>query len=238
MKKLNAIKAVPMKHKVTWWVVRACLLTFGIVGLFTNNITYFLMGLFSIAFTHLWDMFQLFGGKSFITRISHTMQTALSIFIFVGCIVGPLVNDKTDFMHIDIFEHFAAGVVAAVFGYDFAVVMQGRKRPLSAGLASLFGLCMSMAISVAWEFYEFTMDRIYGYSLQMSSTLSEYGLVDTMFDLIWCAAGAVVGMFAIAFYRNGIIGKNRKALRAKIKAQEKINRADELALLALEEEGA
>ncbi|MDR1629717.1 MAG: hypothetical protein LBS36_05830 [Oscillospiraceae bacterium] len=235
MKKLNEIRAVPMKHKIVWWVVRGSLLTFGIVGLFTNNVTYFLMGVFSIAFTHLWDMFQLFGGKSFITRVSYSMQTMLSLFIFVGCIVGPLLNDKTDFNHIDVVEHFAAGVVAATFGYDFAVVVQGKKRPLSAALASLFSLCFSMAIAVAWEFYEFTMDRIYGYSLQVSHALTEAGLVDTMFDLILCTAGALVGMFAIAFYRNGIIGKNRKRLRAEIKAQEKINRADELALLALEE---
>lgn len=235
MKKLNNIQPVPMKHKILWWTVRASLLLFGIVGLFTNNITYFLMGVFSIAFTHLWDMFQLFGGKSFITRVSYTTQTTLSIFIFVGCIIGPLLNDKTNFNYIDVVEHFAAGVVASTFGYDFAVVIQGKKRPLSAALASMFGLCFAMAIAVAWEFYEFTMDRIYGYALQISNPLTEAGLIDTMFDMIWCSAGAVIGMFAIAFYRNGIIGKNRKQLRAQIKAQEKINRADELALLAAEE---
>ncbi len=230
-KELNRIKRIPAKHLYLWWAIRAALLTYSIFGIFTNNTTYFLMGLFAIAFTHLWDMFQLFGGKSFITRVSYTTQTALNIFIFFGTCVGPLLNDKTDFLYADVIMHFAAGLVASTCGYDFAVVVQGRKRPLSAALASLFCLGFSLAIAVGWEFYEFSMDRIYGYMLQTSSVLSEKGLVDTMFDFIWCSLGSLVGMFSMAFFRNGIIGKNRKELRAKIKAQAKKNRADELALI-------
>ena len=75
------------------------------------------------------------------------------------------------------------------------------------------------------------MDRLYGYVLQKSDILSEAGLVDTMLDLILAGAGGLFGMFFVAFSKNGIIGKNRRAVRAAVKAQSKADRAAELAYL-------
>ena len=135
------------------------------------------VALFAIAFTHLWDMFQLFGGKSFITRVTYQAQTMLNLFICFGVVIGYVLNTKTNFPYVDIIEHFISGVVASYFAYDFAVAFQGRSRHLSPGLASLFALCFSCFILVGWEFYEFTMDRLYGYTLQVSPILSEDGLV-------------------------------------------------------------
>lgn len=86
--------------------------------------------------------------------------------------------------------------------------------------------------SVAWEFYEFTMDRLYGCTLQRSFIPDEGGLVDTMPDLILSGAGALIGMFFVAFTKNGIIGKNRKALRAEVLARSKADKAAETAYLA------
>lgn len=228
MKKLNKIDPVPMPQLILWWVIRASLLGFGIYGLLHNSTTQFLMGLFAIAFTHMWDMWQLFGGKAFITRIGYFPQTLLNIFIGFGVVVGYVLNTKTNFPYVDILEHFMAGVVAAYFAYDFAVVFQGKSRHLSPALASMFSLLFSVFISVAWEFYEFTMDRLYGYTLQQSFILDEGGLLDTMLDLILASAGALVGMFFVAFTKNGIVGKNRKAVRAKVKARSKADREAEL----------
>lgn len=234
MKKLNKINPVPMGQQILWWLIRASLLVYGIHGLFTNSVTEFLMGMFSIAFSHLWDMFQLFGGKSFITRVGYFSQTLLNIFIFFGCIVGPTLNAKTSFDYANMIEHFMSGLVATSFAYDLAVVMQGKKRHLSPALAAMFSLTFSVMISVGWEFYEFTMDRIYGYTLQTSEILSEHGLIDTMSDLILCAIGSVIGMFLVAFRKNGIIGKNRREIRAMVKARSKRDREEELEYLEKE----
>jgi len=92
----------------------------------------------------------------------------------------------------------------------------------------MFSLLFAVFISVAWEFYEFTMDRLYGYTLQRSFILDEGGLWDTMWDLILSGAGALFGMFWVAFSKNGIIGKNRKEVRARVKAQSKADREEEL----------
>lgn len=51
--------------------------------------------------------------------------------------------------------------------------------------------------------------------------------IDTMGDFICAASGALVGMFAVAFYRNGVIGKNKKEVRARLmreKEEEKLKR--------------
>ena len=230
-KKLNKIGAVPMPQLILWWVIRFSLLGFSMYGILHGSTTQFLMGLFAIAFTHMWDMWQLFGGKSFITRVGYFPQTLLNIFIGFGVVVGYFLNTKTNFPYTNVIEHFMAGVVAAYFAYDFAVVFQGHKRHLSPALASMFSLMFAVFISVAWEFYEFTMDRLYGYTLQCSFILDEGGLVDTMLDLILSGAGALIGMFFVAFSKNGIIGKNRKEVRARVKEQSRIDRAEELAYL-------
>lgn len=231
MKKLNKIKPIPMPQLILWWCIRAALLCFSIYGITHNSTTQFLMGLFAIAFTHLWDMFQLFGGKSFITRVGYFSQTLLNIFICFGAVVGYVLNTKTNFQYVDVIEHFTSGIITAYFAYDFATAFQGKSRHLSPALAAMFSLCFSVFIAVSWEFYEFSMDRLYGYTLQQSSVLSESGLVDTMGDMALASIGALIGMFWVAFTKNGIIGKNRKKIRAEVKAQSKRDRETELRYL-------
>ncbi len=236
MKKLNEITPIPKAHQIIWWVCRGLLLAFAVYGMLNNSVTMYLMGLVCIAFSHLWDMFQMFGGKSFITRVNYFSQTLLNVFLVYSCFVY-ILNTRTNIHSLNIVSHFCSGVIASWFGYDFAVVMQGKKRHLSPALASLFGLTFSFFIAVGWELYEFTMDRVYGYTLQTSDIISETGLVDTMQDFICCAVGAVVGMFAVAFYRNGIIGgKNRKKLRQEVVARSKQDRKEELELLGIEDD--
>ena len=60
------------------------------------------------------------------------------------------------------------------------------------------------------------MYRLYGFTLQRSSPISESGLLDTMGDFIITACGALAGMFLVSFYKNGKIGKNKKAVRAAL----------------------
>ena len=193
----------------------------GIYGLFHGSTVEFLEAIFAILFTHMWNYFQVFGGNAFITRVDYISGTMLNLFIFIGVVVGTTLNNRTNFHSFDLVTHFCAGFISAWFGYDFAVIMQGRYGRLSPALASMFALCFSLGISVAWEFYEFTMDRLYGLALQCSSPMSEAGLIDTMVDFIIAAAGALIGMFIVAFYRNGKIGKHKKQVRARILREKK-----------------
>lgn len=212
---------LPLRHYVLWLVLRAGIMFWGVYGLFHGSTVEFLEAIFAILFTHMWDYFQVFGGNAFITRVDYISGTMLNLFIFIGVVVGTTLNNRTSFHSFDLVTHCCAGFIAAWFGYDFAVIMQGRYGRLSPALASMFSLCFSLGISVAWEIYEFTMDRLYGFALQCSSPISEAGLIDTMVDFIIAAAGALAGMFAVAFYRNGRFGKRKKQIRARILREKK-----------------
>lgn len=215
----NKIGYLPKKVRIAWIAMRAGLLIWGIYGLFHGSVVEFLQAVFAIAFTHLWDMFQLWGGRSFITKVHYKYQTLLNAFIFFGTVIGSTINNRTSFEHCDLISHFLAGMLTAYFAYDFAFLIQGKKGRLSPALASMFSLCFAVSICVGWEFYEFTMDRLYGLHLQRSLPISDSGLVDTMVDLILGVAGALIAMLYTSFKRNGVIGKDKNRIKAQKKRE-------------------
>ena len=223
MKQLNRLPVIPKSHQITWWICRGLLFLWGGVMMFMGHTTEFLEAMFAIIFTHLWDMFQLFGGRSFITRVPYYLHTYLNLFICFGVVVGSTVNKFTTFEYIDLPEHFFAGFIGSVGGYELAVTIQAKQpkdKRISPALASLFALGFSVTIAVGWEFYEFTMDRLYGLNLQRSAFFTEAGLVDTMVDMIFAAAGALMGMFITAFRRNHVFEKRKvkKQMKSKNKS--------------------
>lgn len=214
----NSFGYLPKSHKILWLILRIVILGWGIYGLFHGSVVEFLEAIFAILFTHLWDFFQIFGGKSFIIEVDYMTQTLLNLFIFVAVCIGSTLNNRTSFEHFDLVTHFGSGFLAAWFGYDFAnIVYRKRGGNLGPAMSSLFSLAFSLSIAVGWEIYEFSMDEIYGMTLQKGNT-------DTMVDFICCAAGSIIAMLLVAFLRNGIIGKNKE----KIKEQRRIEKEEKL----------
>lgn len=208
-----------MSHQVTWYVCRAIIFIWGGVMLFSGHTTEFLEAVFAIMFTFLWDLFQLLGGRTFITLVPYYLQTIGNVFICFGVSVGSTLNKFTTFEHIDIPEHFLAGYIAAAGGYELAVIIQSKQpkdKKISPALASMFSLTFSVCVLTGWEFYEFSMDRIYGLYLQRSDYYSESGLLDTMADLIIGSAGAVTCMLTTAFAKAGRLGKKKKKKKGYI----------------------
>ena len=194
LKNPNKIPKIPLSHSVTWFVCRLLLLIWGIVYLFLGSTTQFLQSLFAIAFTHLWDMFQLWGGDTFITKVNYRFQTQLNIFICLGCVVGTTLNKQTDIEFVDDILHFFAGFIASSAMYEFSELINGQKRQTGPAMKAMFSLLGGVTLLVGWEIYEFSMDRIYGMNLQCSSPFSESGLIDTMLDLIFGTVGALCSM--------------------------------------------
>ncbi len=232
MKKLNKITALPKAHLITWYVCRVLLFLWGVWGMMHGYTSEFIQACFAIIFTHLWDMFQLFGGKSFIVRFPFNLQTMLNVFICFACVIGTTLNTRTSFEYIDIPEHTFAGFLACMGGFFLGEIMQGKKQPLKISVHSLFSLGFAISVLVGWEVYEFTMDRLYGFVMQHGQAPFSKGLTDTMVDLILGSAGAIAAMFFEAFKRTGIIGKNKKEIRAKFKAEREAFKAEKARLYA------
>ena len=197
---------LPKNQRILWLCLRVVILCWGLFGLFHGSVVEFLEAIFAIIFTHLWDFFQIFGRKSFIIEVEASTQTMLSLFIFIGVCVGSTFNNRTTFEHFDLVTHCASGVLSAWFGYDFANIIYRKRGDLGPAMSSLFSLAFALSIAVGWEIYEFSMDSIYGMTLQKGNT-------DTMVDFIACAVGAVVTMLLVAFYRNGLMGKNKEKVK-------------------------
>lgn len=197
---------LPKNQRILWLALRIIILGWGVYGLFHGSVVEFLEAIFAIIFTHLWDFFQIFGKKSFIIEVEASTQTMLTLFIFIAVCVGSTLNNRTTFEHFDIVTHFASGVLSAWFGYDFANIIYRKRGDLGPAMSSLFSLAFALSIAVGWEIYEFSMDKLYGMTLQKGNT-------DTMVDFISCAVGAVITMLFVAFLRNGIIGKNKEQVK-------------------------
>ena len=228
MNRFSYLKTMPKSELILWTVIRLCIVGWFFYEIFNASTKDAFQALFSLIFTFLWDMFQIFGGKSFIKNVSSHAQTALTVFILFGSLVGTKFKFYIDLEWYDLTLHLLSGAISAWFGYDFAFIVQGKKRPLSPALAALFALGFSFFIAVGWEFFEFSMDTLHGTNLQMSSPNSDSGLIDTMTDLIACAVGTVPSAILTALQRNGYIGRNRKSRREKIvKEQELCNKTCE-----------
>ncbi len=202
----KAFGYLPKNQRILWLALRIIILGWGVYGLFHGSVVEFLEAIFAIIFTHLWDFFQIFGKKSFIIEIEASTQTMLTLFIFIAVCIGSTLNNRTTFEHFDLVTHFSSGVLSAWFGYDFANIIYRKRGDLGPAMSSLFSLAFSLSIAVGWEIYEFSMDQIYGMTLQKGNT-------DTMVDFVCCAVGSVITMLFVAFLRNGIIGKNKDEIK-------------------------
>ena len=214
--KKDPINEIPKVQFVFWIIVRISMIVCAAYSFIHGDKV---MGFESVAcfiFSHLWDMFQIFGGESFIIEVPPLSQTLLNIIIFIGIVFGSYLELFDKIWWFDNFMHILSGFVCASFGYDLAVILQRKKGKCSIILAAMFGLMFALSIAVGWEFYEFLMDSLHGTNLQLSKAgpetamfdMSKYhneygylGLVDTMTDMRMNAIGGIVGMVFMIILR-------------------------------------
>lgn len=222
--KKDPIGTIPKGQLIFWIIVRVSLIICSAYSFINGDLVMGFESVFCFIFTHLWDMFQIFGNGSFIEEVPPISQTALNLIIFIGIPFGSYLSLFDRIWWFDIFMHLMSGVVCAVFGYDFAVIIQRKKGQCAATLAALFSIMFALSIAVGWEFYEFLMDTLHGTNLQLAKAgeetagfdLSKYhneygylGLFDTMTDMITNATGGLFGMIFMIILRNK--GKNKKS---------------------------
>lgn len=214
--KKDPVNLIPKPQLVFWIITRLAMIICAGYSFVHGDLVMGFESVFCFIFTHLWDLFQILGNGSFIEEVPPLSQTALNIIIFIGIVIGSYLGFFDKFSWFDEVMHFSSGVVCAVFGYDFAVIIQRKKGKCAITLAAMFGLMFALTIAVGWEFYEFLMDTLHGTNLQLARAgeetamfdLSKYrgeygylGLVDTMTDMMMNAIGGVAGMIFMIIYR-------------------------------------
>lgn len=222
--KKDPIKKIPKAQFVFWIIVRIAMLICAGYSFIHGDVVMGFESVFCFIFTHLWDMFQVFGNGSFIEEVPPLSQTMLNLIIFIGIVIGSYFELFDKVWWFDIFMHIMSGFVCAVFGYDFAVIIQRKKGQCAATLAALFSIMFALSIAVGWEFYEFLMDTLHGTNLQLAKEgaetamfdLSKYhneygylGLFDTMTDMMMNSIGGLFGMVFMIVLRNRKKNKNK-----------------------------
>lgn len=213
----HPVKDIPKGQFAFWIIVRISMIICATYSFVHGDVVMGFESVFCFIFSHLWDMFQVFGHTSFIIEVPPLSQTMLNFIIFSGIVFGSYFGLFDKIWWFDNYSHMLSGFVCAVFGYDFAVIIQRKKGQCAATLAAIFSLMFALSIAVGWEFYEFLMDTLHGTNLQLAKQgaetaafdLAKYrgeygylGLVDTMTDMMMNTGGGVLGMIFMIILRN------------------------------------
>lgn len=117
------------------------------------------------------------------------LDLAIVAFIFFTLFLGSLRDFYELFPLWDTILHFQSGILLGIVSFVLVYILneqKTKKLELSPGFISFFAITFSLAISVVWEIYEYTVDTFLGFNMQ------ESGLPDIMGDLIFNAIGALI----------------------------------------------
>ncbi len=123
------------------------------------------------------------------------IEAATIIFIFLSFFLGDFQGYYYRFWWWDIMLHLSSGFLLGIVGFMLIYMLNQEKHirlKMAPSFVALFSFAFALAIGAVWEIVEFILDRSLGLNMQKS------GLVDTMFDLIVDAVGALV-VSAIGF---------------------------------------
>lgn len=126
-------------------------------------------------------------------------EFVIIIFIYASLFLGEIHGYYTRFWWWDVILHTGSGIALGFVGFliMYLLYKQGKIAAKPIWIA-LFAFCFGMAIGAVWEIFEFSMDQLFGYNMQKA------GLIDTMWDLIVDALGALLTSFIGYFYIRGI----------------------------------
>ena len=92
---------------------------------------------------------------------------------------------------------FSAIMMALIAFMIIFSFYQAHKVVFAAHFAAIFSFTFALGLGALWEIFEFSMDSFFGLNMQKS------GLIDTMWDLIMDALGALLVSIIGYFYMKG-----------------------------------
>jgi hypothetical protein len=137
-------------------------------------------------------------------RLPLEFEVLLNVFIFASIFLGEVGGFYTRFWWWDAVLHTSSGLALGFIGFLILYSLYRADRlDARPALIAVFSFCFALALGVLWEVFEFAADSIVGSDMQKS------GLVDTMWDLIVDAVGALIAAisgYAYMAYRTHGIG--------------------------------
>ncbi len=117
------------------------------------------------------------------------------VFVYASIFLGEVHNYYVRFWWWDVVTHAMYGIAMGFAGFLILFILYHQKKiAASPIIVAIFSFCFALAIGAVWEIIEFGVDSLFGANMQKS------GLVDTMWDLIVDAGGALAVSFIGYFY--------------------------------------
>lgn len=121
-----------------------------------------------------------------------------SIFVYLTVFLGSAYNFYELFGWWDGFVHTLFGILGGLFGFLVLYIFYARHDlTISPLMVALFALAFAVMLGTFWEFFEYTLDSLFGTNLQH---VPQTGVTDTMVDLIVASVGALFTVTLGYFY--------------------------------------
>ncbi len=102
------------------------------------------------------------------------LEIIILLFIFAAEILGELNSFYVRIPHWDTMLHTLNGFLCAAVGFALVDLLNRDEHfslKLAPGYIALVAFCFSMTIGVTWEFFEYSMDRFFGYDMQKDTVV-------------------------------------------------------------------
>ena len=153
-------------------------------------------------------------------------QFIAAAFVFLSLFLGSATDFYYKYWWWDAVLHTGSGFLLGIVGF-IALFLLNRTdripRGITPGFLCFFAVTFAVFLGVAWEIFEFVVDRFTTANMQSQET----GVVDTMQDLIVDTLGAiVVAVMGYAYSRSGRYSFIADGVRQFIRQNPRLFRAD------------
>ena len=124
--------------------------------------------------------------KNFFRNLPSEFELLFTLFVYGSFYLGEHEGFYGKFWWWDKVLHSGSGIGLGLVGFLFLYSFYTKGTlQISPFLIALFSFTFALALGALWEIFEFSMDQIFSTNMQTS------GIVDTMWDLIMDALGAL-----------------------------------------------
>ncbi len=166
-------------------VFRSLLLLAGVIAILRSDWIYLMLSWVTLFLTFLPSLI----AREYRFDIPNEFETAILVFIYASLYLGEMHYFYTRLWWWDVFLHAFAAMIMGAIGFMLVSILNRETRVairLSPFFVAVFSWSFAVSLGALWEIIEFSLDAWFGLNMQKT------GLVDTMWDLIVDALGALV----------------------------------------------
>ncbi|MEK6862171.1 MAG: ATP-binding protein, partial [Nanoarchaeota archaeon] len=131
--------------------------------------------------------------KTFGIKIPAEFEIIIIFFIYGLFLLGEVNSFYKEFTFLSLLFNFASAIALGFIGLTVMhTLYKGDKIHASPQIIALFSFCFAVAIGTVWEFFEFSIDSLFGFTLQRTTGDTMKGIIANMVGaLIVSGAGYV-----------------------------------------------